>query len=152
MGKWLLSVVGIIFLGVLFDLLYPNGKTNKLCKSIFGLISIFVIISPVFSLDYKELSTKVASNKLLIKNLNKSKNVYLKQKIELHLESRLINGVNVEIDSNLTLNEYEIENIYVDTTNLVLTENVTNINKYEVIQNEILSVVDIDVGRIIIYG
>ena len=46
----------------------------------------------------------------------------------------------------------EIEKIYIDTTNLVLTENITNINKYVVIINEVSNLLDIEKERIVVYG
>ena len=61
-------------------------------------------------------------------------------------------GVVVKIDTNLTKEEFSIEKIYIDTTNMVLTENITNINKYEVIAKEIASVVGVELERIIVYG
>ena len=152
MSKWLLSVIGVVFMGVLFDLLYPNGKTNTICKSIFGIFAVFVMISPILNIDINEFVSKVSNDSVLVDNLNSAKEQALKSKIESYLVDSNINGVSVEIDSNLNLNEYVIKNIYVDTTNLVLTENITNINKYEVIQDLISNVVDIDKIKVIVYG
>ena len=72
--------------------------------------------------------------------------------IKLNLSSQGITGVDVEIESNMLGNEYIIDNIYVDITNIVLSENLENINKYEVITSEIEKVTEIDKSRIIIYG
>ena len=47
MSGWLLSIVGVVFLGVLFDLIYPNGKTNSLCKTIFALVAVVVGLGSV---------------------------------------------------------------------------------------------------------
>ena len=152
MTKWLLSVIGVVFMGVLFDLLYPNGKTNTICKSVFGIFAVFVMISPILNININEFVSKVSNDSVLVDNLNSAKEQALKTKIESYLVDSNINGVSVEIDSNLNLNEYVIKNIYVDTTNLVLTENVTNINKYEVIQDLISNVVDIDKIKVIVYG
>jgi hypothetical protein len=52
----------------------------------------------------------------------------------------------------LSEDEFFIDKIYLDTTNLVLTENVTNINKYEVIIKEVSGLLKIDAERIIVYG
>ena len=49
MSKWLFSVVGVVFLGVLFDMIYPNGKTNVFCKGLFGLFTVYVLISPLIT-------------------------------------------------------------------------------------------------------
>lgn len=47
MGSWILSLVGIITLGVLLDILIPEGQTNKYIRGIFSVITVFVIISPL---------------------------------------------------------------------------------------------------------
>lgn len=152
MNSWLLSIIGVVFLGVLFDLIYPNGKTNTLCKSIFGIFAMFVILSPLFNFEVDKVISDVSTDTVLIDNINKAKDNAIKIKIDNHLNNENIIGAIVEIESNLNLNEYYIKNIFVDSTNLVLTENVTNINKYEVIANEISKVVDVDKERIIVYG
>ena len=152
MNSWLLSIVGIVFLCVLFDIVYPNGKTNTLCKSIFGIFSVFVMISPLVKIDFDNAIESTVVNEILIENINKAKDENERLKIIELLKENGIEGVNVEIVSILNYNEYEIKNIYVDTTNLVLTENITNINKYEVIANKIAEIVNIDLERIIVYG
>lgn len=152
MTKWLLSIVGVIFMGVLLDLLYPNGKTNAFCKSIFGIFAVFMIIQPILNLEINlDFDTEVVDS-ALVYNINTAKEEALKIKIENLLLDEGIEGVDVEIKSNLYNNIFEVENIYLDITNLVLTENITNINKYEVITNEITSAIEIDKERIIIYG
>lgn len=154
MNGWLLSIIGIIFLGVMIDILYPHGKTNAFCKSIFGVFSMFILISPILNLDVKKLensSNDYISEQLLMSLESSKENVY-KLKIESLLKSNEIEGVNVEIQGNSEDNGFIIENIYLDVSEIVLTKNLTNINKYKVITNIILESVEIDPERIIIYG
>lgn len=152
MKAWLLSILGVVFLAVLLDMIYPNGKTNAFCKSIFGVFAVIMLISPIFKIkiDYDNSTNYVDT--VLTNNLAKSKNEYLKIRIENALKSKNINDCSVEIKGNYSNNEYEVENIYVDTTDLVLTENITHTNKYEVIIQEILNIIKIDIERIVIYG
>lgn len=152
MTSWLFSIIGVVFLAVLIDFIYPNGKTNTFCKSIFGLFAIVILISPIIKIDLTEdLSTNYISSSIN-DNLQKSKDEYYVIKIEQGLESENIEGISVEIDSNMKENVYEIENIYVDTSNIVLRENLTHTNKYEVIIQNILKIVEIEKERIVIYG
>ena len=152
MKGWLLGLVGVVFLGVLFDLIYPNGKTNAFCKSIFGVLSVFIIISPILNINFDNLNTEDLTDTATIENMNDLRIENLKAQIINYLALKGITGVNVEIETNLDNNVFEIENIYVDATNLVLTENLKNINKYEVISNEVASSIQIDKERIIVYG
>lgn len=152
MSSWLLSIVGVIFLGVLFDLIYPCGKTNTLCKTIFSVVAVVLMLTPILNFNIQDLTFKSEVEQELIENLNESKINLIKMKIDAHLYNSGINGVNVKIDANLSNNVFEVDKIYIDTTNLVLTKNITNINKYEVIIEEISSLLKIDKEKVVVYG
>ena len=152
MTKWLLSILGVVFLAVLLDIVYPNGKTNKFCKSIFGILAIIVLISPISKIDFKNTSNDNFVSVTLNKNIQKSKDEYYKVKIENALGDDNICGVSVEIESNMDNNVYQIENVFVDTSNLVLTDFLTHNNKYEVIIQKISKLMEIEQERIVIYG
>ena len=152
MSSWLLSITGVIFLGVLFDLIYPNGKTNTLCKTIFGVVAVVVMITPILNIDLDKLTLGGSVNQQLINNLEEAKIQSIKTRIDTHLKSCGISGVIVKIDIILSEDEFFIDKIYLDTTNLVLTENVTNINKYEVIIKEVSSLLKIESEKVVVYG
>ena len=148
---WLLNIVGVVFLSMLFDVVFPNGKLNSLCKSIFGLFAMFVIIKPVLNIKTDVFDTVYVDNELL-NNINNSKCDALVLKITSHLESLGMFDVDVEIDSNLNYDEFVVENIYVDVTKLVLNKNFENINTNELIAVEINKISNVDIERIIVYG
>lgn len=152
MTKWLLSIVGVSFLGVLLDLIYPNGKTSSFCKSIFGIVAMIVLISPIFNISIDQIKQEELVNEDIIDVINEARIDSMQREFESRLRSRGIDGVDVELDIIFVDNDIVIQNVFVDSTNLVLTENVTNINKYEVISKEIAQIVDIESERIIVYG
>lgn len=152
MTSWLLSITGIIFMGVLFDLIYPNGKTNSLCKTIFGVVAVVVMITPILNIDISKITFESEINNELIENINEAKVSSIQDKIEVHLSGCGIDGVIVRIDANLSNDDFEIDKIYIDTTNLVLSEKVTNINKYEVIIKEVSSLLKIESEKVVVYG
>lgn len=47
MSAWIISIVGVICLGVLLEIVLPEGKTSKYVKGTFSLLVIFVIILPL---------------------------------------------------------------------------------------------------------
>ena len=47
MSGWLIGIVGVVSLGVLIEVLLPEGENSKYIKGIFSIIVIFVIISPL---------------------------------------------------------------------------------------------------------
>lgn len=47
MRMWLISLIGITFVGLLLDIFLENNKNNSLIKGIYGLVSIYIIIKPI---------------------------------------------------------------------------------------------------------
>lgn len=54
MGAWVTSIVGVICLGILLDIVLPEGKTTKYIRGAFSLIVILAIVAPIPSLLKKE--------------------------------------------------------------------------------------------------
>ena len=133
-------------------MIYPNGKTNSFCKSLFGVFTIYALISPLLQIDFKLTSSDSFIDVSIVESINKSKNDALILKIENGLKTDGIYGVFVEIDCDMTNNEYVVEKIYIDITNIVLDKNYENINIYEVITDKIIKLTGVDSERILIYG
>ena len=56
MSAWIISIVGVIALGVLLEIMLPEGKTAKYVRGAFSLLVIFAIASPLPTLiksDFK---------------------------------------------------------------------------------------------------
>lgn len=47
MSAWLLSIVGVVTLGILLQIVMPKGQTTKYVRGAFSLLVIFVIVSPL---------------------------------------------------------------------------------------------------------
>lgn len=151
MKEWLLSVVGVVFLSILFDLICPNGKINKFSKSIFGVVAIAIILSPILNIKF-DISSDEYIDSTLVENINKSKAEVYKNQIEGYLKTQGVIDTNVEVNYTLSENDFEITFVYVDVSNVVLSENLSNINKYEVIANMISQKFNISEEKILIYG
>ncbi len=50
MGAWIMSIVGVICLGLLVEIVLPKGKVAKYVKGAFSLVVVAVIIAPLPSL------------------------------------------------------------------------------------------------------
>ena len=50
-SMWVLSIVSIVLIGVLIEVILPQGKTNKILKSVVAVVSVLVIVSPLKNLD-----------------------------------------------------------------------------------------------------
>lgn len=151
MSAWLLSVIGVVFLAVLLDFVYPNGKTNAFCKSIFGIFAMIMLIYPLVKIDISSLSQTSLSFISLEEEIRKSKDEYYRLKLENTFSNENIIGVSVEIDSKMKDNDYYISNVFVDISSIVLSQDLEHKNKYEVIEELILKTINVDKENIIIY-
>lgn len=151
MSAWLLSVIGVVFLAVLLDFVYPNGKTNAFCKSIFGIFAMIMLIYPLVKIDISSLSQTSMSYISLEEEIRKSKDEYYRLKLENTFSNENIIGVSVEINSKMKDNDYYISNVFVDISSIVLSQDLEHKNKYEVIEELILKTINVDKENIIIY-
>ena len=143
----------MVFCCLLLDIIYPNGKTNVFCKSIFGIFAVIIIITPLINMmKSKNKNNLDFVDTELVTDIFDAQSVYYTSLLEKHFAINKINGLSVEITGNIENNVYEIENVYIDISQLVLTENLTNINKYEVITKMTKELLKIDRERIIFYG
>lgn len=151
MYVWLLKIVGVVFLGVLVDILYPNGKTNKFCKGIFSLLTLFVIISPIFNLKIDSIN--MSDDTIVVaKEYQTIHDRMVLSQINTILQDMRIDGVDVEINSIVTNGEYDIQNIYLDVSQMVLLDGSENINIYKDMTKSISQTIGIEDDIIIIYG
>ena len=156
MNSWILSIVGIVCLGVIVDIFIPEGQTNKYIKSIFSLLIVFVIISPLpkflnngldFNSIINNVNTEIDLN--FISNVNKQKTDAIKTMLIEKLENEKIQVNSIELTSNYMQEDFEILSIFVDISNIdekiknetknsiikIIVQNI-NINKEKIFFNE----------------
>ena len=157
MSGYLISIIGVVMLGVLVDLVLPSGQMNKFVKSMFGIFTILIIISPVpklinsnfdfSSLFYNQASIEIdkdfleVTNKKIVEQLEKS--------IESSCEKSGYSHVKCEIESILVENKLVIEKVKINLDKLVISQNVVHINKYTEIEQAVQRVVNIEKERIV---
>lgn len=157
MSSYLISVIGVVMLGVLVDLVLPSGQMNKFVKSMFGVFTILIIISPVpklinsnfdfSSLFYNQASIEIdkdfleVTNKKIVKQLENS--------VVASCEKAGYSNVMCEIESILVENKLVIEKVKINLSNLVISQNVVHINKYTEIEQAVQRVVNIEKERIV---
>jgi len=154
LSSWILSIIGIVFISIIMEIILPNGKTNKFIKSIFSVFLLFIFISPIKDLIHKFSNTTFNEDNIKIDenflyDINLAKNESNQILIQNRLKNKGIEGVNVVICNNLQNYDYSIEKIYIDITNLVITDKNQHINKYEVITNTILELINIEKDKIV---
>lgn len=155
MTGWIINIVGMIFIGVVLEIILPNGKTNTLIKSVFAIFVLYVIVSPLPTLFSKNLNLKPVDNNNNLNyviSLNLSKISALEDDISNDLKKNGFENVNVIVSANIYKPEFIINKIYIDLYNLVLKNKDEHINTYEEIKQIVLKRVSVNEEDIIFYG
>ena len=151
-SSWLFSVLGVVLLGVLVDLLLPNGKLNGFTRAIFGFFTLVVIITPFPKMINKEidLSTMIFNNATteIDQDYLEVMTDKIIKTIENDLEKRLENAgflnVDVIINYNLEKYAYKINFVSLNIKNLVINGNIAHINKYTEMVQVVTGYVDVE--------
>lgn len=136
MTGWIMSIVGIVVIGVLIDVLMPEGESNKYVKGVYALIVVLVIASPIakalksetdFSKYFEEGFTVDSA---FVEGISDDRKQADEQKIANSLKIRGYENVKVVIFTS-TSNIYEIDRVNVDIT---LSEQTKEKSESEIIE------------------
>jgi len=158
LSSWVLSIAGICFVSVVLDLMLPDGKTNSHIKNIVSYAIILVVVIPLPNLLNKNFSASDIFEKMEINiqedyiyNINQSKLDALCKQIEEELTEKGILGVEVSISANIFDNPMEINAVYVDLYNVVISDNKGNIYiKTEVVE-VVVDIINISKDKVVFY-
>ena len=157
MSSWIISIAVAVLLGTLVEVVMPEGRLNKIIKSILGVLCMLIIISPLKSVDiskinFNSLFPQSQIDTKFVEDRQSEQISLLESNIESNLETNGYKNVKVKIDGKIeTNNGLYIKNIFVDLENLVLNENLENINKYNNIVAIIQSSVEVQKEQVIFY-
>lgn len=153
---WIMSVAGICILGVLVDLVLPNGQTKKYIKGIFAFIVVFVIISPIPSLLNKEFSVDdifeedaIVIQEDFIYQINNERLENIENMIKLDLKEQGVENVELILSANIFTNDMVIEAVFVDLSRVVLNEKLEHIDINELVAKSILKYVSVNESNIV---
>ena len=151
-SAYILSIVGIVILGVIVDLVLVDGQVKKYVKSVFVLFVIFTLVAPLPNLvsniknGQVELpSTEVGIDEGYLDIILRQKNNAVINSVERALVDAGISGAEVSVDAEYADNIYTINSIVVDIEKVGFA--VARGRVVEIVQ----SVVDIDEEDIIVY-
>lgn len=154
MTAWILSIVGIVFVGVIFDLICPEGKMSLFIKSVFAIITLFVIIRPIpkWLKQSININWDIALNDEYLASITAGKVLYYQDQIKHNIENMGYVPCDVVVDADFQNSTGKINNIYVDFSNYVLNGGDKHIIKYEKIQEMIIKLTNIKKEKIVFYG
>lgn len=156
MQDWLLSIVGVVCLGLLLEIVMPDGQTTKYVRGAFSLLVIFVVVSPLPSffkngakLELGEIS--VYADESYVTGVDDRMVAEKESKIKTALSQ---NGYDADVKITATgRNNTDIVEIVVKIQKSVLTDE--NVNKHIVTVRELTSKiaqVDESIVSVEIYG
>jgi len=137
MSGYLLSLLGVILLGVLVDVILPSGSTSKYISGIFAIVVMFVMISPVINWIRNDCniseyftSSDIQLNDKLLYNINNAKFNALETEIEQKLANSGYSNVEIDIQFEVVAGNVAITQVLADLNNLSINQNMVNINRY----------------------
>lgn len=156
MSSYVLSILGVVLLGIIIDVIIPSGNINKYIKSIFSIFIIAVIISPVvkfisnkndFKLDYDNYQI----DQELVEYIYKKRVNNEQTKIEEYFTNEGFCNIDIIINFSIKNNEIEYISCDVNLQNLVISADKQHINKYEFIKSVICDYTNLTEEEILIY-
>ena len=156
MSGYILSILGIVIVGVLVDIVVPSGTINKYIKSIYAIFVLAVILSPVikFLSNTHDINVNIAGyeiNEDLMNYINTNKIKSLETNIENKLKDEGFDGIDIKINYSIESNELMINSCTVNMQNLVITSDKQHINKYEFIIEVVREYTNLAAEEIIFY-
>lgn len=158
-SSWIISIVGIVILGVLVDLILPEGQMQKYIKSIFSIIVVLTMVSPLLQIDIDKIDfdrfiyneTSVELNDNYLKNYNEDYKIALENLLIENLKEKGFSGVIVAISYNLSNTNFEIEKVELNIKNLVINTNQVHIDKYKEMRAIVVNMLNIKENIVVIY-
>jgi len=111
-----------------------------------------IFFSPLKSFISKTTSTEFSVDDGLYTTINLAKVQSIKDRILNELRSSGIKDVNVDIVTNTANIDFDIKYVYVDVSNLSLSDNSQHINTNEVIKSVVIKISKVREEQVIIYG
>lgn len=156
MKEWILSIVGMAFLGVVIETIIPNGKLNMFIKSMFALFLLFIIVSPLPKIFNQSISFDTSfdyeEDVSFLNKLNEKKLENYELSIKEQLIALGISNINIQFEADTTKSDFKVQKIYVDVCNIVLNDVDKHINITDTILKVVTSTLGITDKEVIIYG
>ena len=154
-GEWIIKIVGLGALGVLLDVLIAEGETSKYIKGIFGIVTVFVLFSPLpklLNVDFK-VDNIVVSEEI---NIDEDYTYYVYTKrwesYESSLEKIFTQKYDMDCEVDIKFVEScpeKVDVVMVYFKNAVIEKD--DANKYRIeVGNEVANRLDIDEDLVVV--
>lgn len=156
-SAWVMAIAGVCVLGVLVDLILPNGQTKKYIKGIFAFVVVLVVVSPLpslfnkdFSLSniFKENDAMVIQEDFIFK-VNKDRIESLENMIEADLSEQGASEIKITLSANIFTDKLKIDAVFVDLSKMVISSNLEHKDINELVIKSVLKYVQIEKDSIV---
>lgn len=158
LSAWILSIAGVVVLGVLVDLIVPEGRTQKYIKGIFGIVTVFVIVAPLPSLikadlkfDFSGGAGSVVDGSYIYSEYKRKVGV-MEDAAALELKKEGYAGAAVSITVDSYTENMTVLNVYVNIRDAVIAEDKRHIDKYSEVKRIVSEYLNVGGEKIIVYG
>lgn len=132
MKEWIISIAGIICLGILLEIVLPDGKSAKYIKGAFSLVVVLAIAAPLPSLLKKDFQAKIDTDYFAIEKseetfsysdlfAQKAVNALLEKgcaaSVEIVTDDGVVSEIRVTVN-DMVLQGSEIVNVVSSTLNV----------------------------------
>lgn len=103
MNAWLLSIVGVVSLGVLLEILLADGETSKYIKGVFALAVVLVLVAPIpkflnKNFDINEFfGDEIVAQSAFLQSVNERRNTERENKVLAELKKLNISAEKVRV-------------------------------------------------------
>lgn len=144
MSGYILSILGIVLLGVIIEVVIPSGNISKYIKSIFSIFVVAVIISPVVNFisnknNFKLTYTDYSLDSELIEYIYSNRVKNTETQIENYLKEEGFDKIDIKIVFSIENNEITYNLCNVNLKNMVISADKQHINKYEFIKDVVIN-------------
>ena len=156
MSGYILSILGIVVVGVFIDIIIPTGNISKFIKSVYAIFVVLVIASPVINLfknwsNYQFSYNEYEVNESLLNYISKMKVNAMEEEIQNRLKDEGLNDVGIKLNFSQELDNLQINSCNVDFSNLSSSNGSVHNNRHEIATNVIKEIANLDKEVIIFY-
>lgn len=155
MIDYILSILGIVVVGVIIDVIIPSGSVNKYIKSIYSIFVVAVLLMPLIkfvnsgkniNLTYKDYEIEEE----LLTHISNKRVEEMEETIEKHFITEGFKEIDIQLNYSLNNNKIEYNSCTVNLQNMVILADKQHINKYEFIKDVVSYYTNLSYQEIII--
>ena len=155
MTDYILSILGIVVVGVIIDVIIPSGSVNKYIKSIYSIFVVAVLLMPLIkfvnsgkdiSLTYKDYEIEEE----LLTHISNKRVEEMEETIENHFTTEGFKEIDIQLNYSLNNNKIEYNSCTVNLQNMEILSDKQHINKYEFIKDVVSYYTNLSYQEIII--